>query len=146
MYVEVLAAMAARLGWALDDIRTDHHLGAAAVDLNVAAGTIAAGSVSSTAWRWHGLVGRQRALTMSILWTMEEVPLDGPLWTVDIKGSPGVRIAIHLDKLEGSEFRTSAEQLGLAGAVVNAIPYVCAAAPGVIASPMATPARAGGPA
>lgn len=35
----------------------------------------------------------------------------------------------------------SAEQYAVAGQVVNAIPYVVAAKPGVLARPLATPAR-----
>jgi len=143
MYVEVLAAIAARLGWVLDDVETDHVFCAAGADIVMAAGPISEGTVSSTIWRWHGKVGGRRALTMTIRWTMDPTPPETPLWSVKIEGSPGVRLAIHLDRPEGLAFRTSAEQLGLAGAVINAIPIVCAAAPGVIASPVCTPFKEG---
>ena len=139
MYVEVLAAIAARLGWVLQDVETDHLFSPAAADIAMAAGLIGEGTVSSTIWRWHGKVDGRRALTMTIRWTMDPIPPETPLWSVKIEGFPGVRLAIHLDRPEDLAFKTSPEQLGLAGAVINAIPIVCAAEPGVIASPVSTP-------
>lgn len=145
MYSEVIALTAARLGFKLDAIETEHALLAATEDLAIAAGTIAKGGVSQTNWRWHGTEGGRRRITISISWTMEPAHLgdEAPhLWRVRIEGSPSVRIAIDLERPADDPGRTSAEQWGLAGAVVNAIPVVCAAAPGVIATPIATPYRA----
>ena len=139
MYTDVLAAMAGRLGWVLDEVSTAHELRPAAEERAVAAGTIGRGRVSSLVWRWHGLAQGQRKLTMTIVWTMDPLPDDLPLWTVAIDGSPGVRINVNLDRPRDARFRTSAEQLGVAGAVMNAIPVVCAAAPGIVSMPLATP-------
>jgi len=144
MYSEVIALTAARLGLELDAIETEHTLLPATEDLAIAAGTIAKGRVSQTNWRWHGMVGGRRKITTSISWTMEPARLGDaapPLWRVNIEGSPGVRIAIDLERPADDPGRTSAEQWGLAGAVINAIPVVCAAAPGVVATPIATPHR-----
>jgi len=142
MYTEVLAAMASHLGWTLDAVETEHELGPATEELVVSAGTIAKGKVSALIWRWHGMLAGRRALTMTITWTMNPIAEGTPLWTVHIEGSPGVRIAVHLDRPADAKFRTTAEQLGLAGAVVNAIPVVCAAPPGVLTMPVSTPFRA----
>ncbi len=145
MYSEVIALTAARLGFKLDTIETEHALLAATEDLVIAAGTIAKGRVSQTNWRWHGMVAGRRRITTSISWTMEPAHLgDDPphLWQVKIEGSPSVHIAIDLERPADDPGRTSAEQWGLAGAVVNAIPVVCAATPGVVATPIATPYRA----
>jgi len=143
MYAEVLAAVAARLGWTLEAVETAHSVAPAGENLTVAAGHIARDMVARLDWRWHGLVQGRRALTMAISWTMEPLAGDDPpLWTVRIEGTPGVRITVHLDKPLDDTVRTSAEQLGVAGAVVNAIPIVCAAAPGVVVSPIATPFQA----
>ena len=133
--------------WAseLDGIETEHALLAATEDLSISAGTIAKGRVSQTNWRWHGVVDGRRRITTSISWTMEPAHLgdEAPhLWRVRIEGSPSVRIAIDLERPADDPGRTSAEQWGLAGAVVNAIPVVCAATPGVVATPIATPYRA----
>jgi hypothetical protein len=144
MYSEVIALTAARLGMTLDSIETEHALLPAMEDLVIAAGAIAKGAVSQTNWRWHGIVNGRRTITTSISWTMEPGRLgdESPhLWRVKIEGCPGVRISIDLERPADDPGRTSAEQWGLAGAVVNAIPMVCAAAPGVVASPVATPCQ-----
>jgi len=131
MYEEVLSAMAEHLGLALDRVETDHRV-------------FPQGGVSHVNWRWVGFVGGAPMLTMSIHWYMEAAHLDvadPPLWRILVKGQPGVRIAIDLEKREGDTTATSAEQIGLAGAVINAIPLVCAAAPGVVTRPLASPFR-----
>ena len=53
-----------------------------------------------------------------------------------------MRLSVDLEKREGDTTPTSAEQLGVAGAVINAIPVVVAAPPGVVTRPLATPFRA----
>lgn len=65
-----------------------------------------------------------------------------PLWRVKIDGRPSVRISVDLEKRPSEKERTSAEQYAVAGAVINAIPVICAAPPGVIMRPIATPFRA----
>jgi len=145
MYAEVLSATAAHLGFAVAGIETSHRVLPATRDLVVAAGPIAAGRVAHVNWRWTAHCHGGRSLVMSIHWYMEEAHLpepDPPLWRIRINGRPNVRIAVDLGKPDGDVSATSAEQLGLAGAVVNAIPVVCAAAPGLLRRPIATPFRA----
>jgi hypothetical protein len=142
MYAEVLSAMAERLGLTLERIKTDHAMFPATQDLVIAAGPIPRGGVSHLNWRWVGIVGGAPALIMSIHWYMETAHLpapDPPLWRIHVSGSPGVRLSVDLEKPPGDATATSAEQLGVAGAVLNAIPIVCAAAPGVLVRPLATP-------
>jgi hypothetical protein len=144
MYAEVLSAMAERLGLVLDRVDTDHQVFAATEDLSVAAGPIARGGVSHVNWRWRGIVAGAPKLTMSIHWCMEPAHLpepDPPLWRIHVAGQPGVRLSVDLEKRPGDTTATSVEQLGLAGAVINAIPIVCAAAPGIMTRPIATPFR-----
>jgi hypothetical protein len=144
MYEEVLAAMAEHLGLKLDRVETDHVVFGATEDLSVAAGPIGKGGISHVNWRWHGAVEGVRRLTMSIHWWMETAHLDAPdppLWRIHVRGQPGVRIAVDLEKREGDTTPTSAEQIGVAGAVINAIPLVCEAPPGLVTRPLATPFR-----
>jgi len=144
MYEEVLAAMAEHLGLGLDRVETDHRVFGASEDLSIAAGTIAAGAIGHVNWRWQGIVRGRPTLAMSIHWYMEDAHLDEadpPLWRIRVKGQPGVRISVDLEKREGDTSATSAEQIGVAGAVINAIPRVCAAAPGAVTRPLATPFR-----
>lgn len=145
MYAEALAAVAWHLGMRLDRVVTEHRIFGATRDLKVAAGTIPQGRVGHFNWRWHGIVAGECRLTMSIHWYMETAHLDEPrppLWRIHVRGQPGVRMAVELEKREGDVTPTSAEQIALAGCVVNSIPLVCAAPPGVMTRPLATPFRA----
>lgn len=144
MYAEVLAAVAEHLRLKLDGVETDHRVFAATEDLSVAAGPIARGGISHVNWRWNGIVGGVPKLTMSIHWYMEPAHLDEaepPLWRIRIAGQPGVRISVELEKRASDATPTSAEQIAVAGSVINAIPVVCAAPAGVIVRPPATPFR-----
>ncbi len=142
MYEEVLSAMAAQLGMTLDRVETAHRAFPASQDLQVAAGLIPRGRLAHFNWRWHGVVGGAQTLTMSIHWYMERAHLDEPhppLWRIHVKGQPGVRLAVELEKRAGDVTPTSAEQIAVAGSVINAIPRVCAAPAGVMQRPLATP-------
>jgi hypothetical protein len=105
---------------------------------------VTAGTVSHANWRWHGIAGGRRRLTMSIHWYVETSHLDDPhppLWTVAVTGHPGINIAVNLVKHPDDKSRMSAEQYAVAGQVINAIPYVVAAEPGLLTRPIAAPAR-----
>lgn len=146
MYAEVLAAMAVRLGLDLERIETEHQTFSASEDLAVSAGPIGKGRISHLNWRWHGIVAGRRMLSMSIHWYMEAAHLaepEPPLWRIHVRGHPGVRLSVDLEKRADDRTATSAEQLGVAGAVINAIPIVVAAPPGVMTRPVATPYRGG---
>jgi hypothetical protein len=144
MYEEVIAAVAERLGIKLDRIERDHRALTAQADIAVNAGIVLQGTISHLNWRWHGRVRDERRITVSIHWYMDTTHLEDAtpsLWRIKIEGKPGVRIAVDLEKRPAEKERTSAEQFAVAGAVINAIPVICAAAPGVIMRPVATPFR-----
>ena len=144
MYAETLAAMAEQLGMTLERIDTEHRVFAATRELHFAAGSMPAGRASHFNWRWRGIVGGRPRITMTIHWFLETAHLDDPrppLWRIHVEGQPGVRMAVDLEKRAGDRTPTSAEQLAVAGAVINAIPVVCAAPPGLMTRPVATPYR-----
>ncbi|MEJ8566497.1 NAD(P)H-dependent amine dehydrogenase family protein [Elongatibacter sediminis] len=142
MYEEVLAAIAEHLDMKLEGVITEHQVFPATEDLEVAAGLIPAGTISHFRWRWHGIVGGQRRLTMTIHWYMQTAHLDEtepPLWTIRIQGQPGITMQVEVEKRAGDTTPTSAEQIAVAGSVINTIPVVCAAPAGVMLRPLATP-------
>lgn len=142
MYRETLSALAKRLGLAISRVKTEHRVFGATRDLQIGAGMIAQGAVSHVNWRWVAQVEGGRRLVMSIHWYMEPAHLDEadpPLWRIKVDGRPGVRIAVDLEKPAADDARTSAEQWAVAGSVLNAIPVVCAAEPGPVMRPLATP-------
>ncbi len=134
MYAEVVAHLVKRLGFSLDRVETDHVMFPATKDITMSAGLIKKGTVSHTNWRWHGIVAGKPLVTMSIHWVMESAHLpipDYPVWTIRIDGMPGVDIAIDLRVPEGHPYKTTAEQYAVAASVINSIPSVVAAPPGI---------------
>lgn len=145
MYEEVVGAVAERLGIDLDRIETDHRVYPAPHDLRLVAGTITAGAVSHTNWCWHGVVDGTPILTVSIHWYADPTHLpraDPPLWEITLTGHPGVRVSVDLDKHPDDTTKMTAEQYALAAEVVNTIPVVYAAEPGVHLRPVVTPFQA----
>jgi hypothetical protein len=141
LFREVVACAGHRLGWTLDGVETAHTLVAAGTDLEIAAGTIRKGGAARLDWRWLGKVAGETRVDLGISWTMETPPADAahqPLWTIRVEGTPTVSLAFDLETPGGWTARTTAEQLGVAGAVLNAIPVVIAAPPGLQVAPLAT--------
>lgn len=141
MYEEVVAATAAQLGWTLEGINRAHQMLPAAEDMEIAAGRIEKGRTSHVDWRWRGVVEGEEKIHLSIAWAMDAAHLEGddPLWRLSIDGAPNVALDLALGRPADMPGRTSAEQLAVAGAVVNAVPHVVAAPPGVLSSTFPTP-------
>lgn len=142
MFGETMAAMASHLGMKLQRVETAHEVFPATEDLQVAAGLIRRGTVSHVRLRWRGIVAGTARLGLSINWYMETAHLgsdEPPLWQIRIEGEPCVRLTVDVSKHASDRTRTGAEQIALAGSIVNTIPVVCAAEPGLLVRPIATP-------
>jgi hypothetical protein len=142
LYGEAIAFVADRMNVPLDEIRPDHTVLPAERDLKVSAGHIPAGTVAATQWRWHAISGGRRFLTLSVIWTMDP-ELDGYAgrhhWTVELAGRPDLHLTLDMSDPPGTGLRTRAGQYVTAGAVINAIPAVVAAPPGVFTPPVFAP-------
>lgn len=99
-------------------------------------------TVVATEWRWHAISAGRRFLTLSVIWTMDP-DLPGYQgrnhWTVEIEGRPDLHLSLDMSDPPGTGLRTKAGQYVTAGAVINAIPAVVAAPPGVFAPPVFAP-------
>jgi len=144
LFTESIAYLAHRLGVELDRVEADHEVATTAKDIHAVAGVVAAGTVAATNWRWHGIVSGQRFITLSINWIMDE-NLPGyegfKHWTINIRGKPGLDISMDLVEPEDTRVKTKAVQYGVTGSVINSIPAVCAADPGVLDFPLFSPFR-----
>lgn len=149
LYTETLAFMAERMGLAVDRYEPDHHVELTDRELRVAAGTIPAGTVAATEWRWHAVSGGRRVLTLSIVWTMDpSMPryAGRDHWTVRVTGRPGLTMTLNLVEPDDPLSRTTAGQFVTAGPVIRAIPEVLAAPPGIFEPPVFAPFSFPGPA
>jgi len=144
MFEEVVASLCGRLGFPITGVDHNHRMLPTDVDLEVGAGLIRAGTVSHLDWCWRGMVGASAACELRIAWAMDRTHVHRrgeETWRVQIDGTPSVDLSFELGLPAGLEGRTSVEQLGVAGAVLNAIPYLAEASPGVLESPSSAPWR-----
>ncbi len=135
MFSQSVEGLAVRLNLALDRFEAEHGLSLAERDLTVAAGTIPAGTVSATTWRVHGVSDGVRRITHEVNWIMDpaQAPFAGkPHWEIEIDGVPGLRMAMDLVDTAPEGIRTRPEQFAVAAMVLDALPRVVAAPPGLI--------------
>lgn len=135
MFAQSVEGLAQRIGLTLDGYESDHELRLARQDLTVAAGVIPQGSVAATTWRVHGLSDGVRRITHEVNWIMD--PTDPafagkPHWQIEVDGLPGLKIAMDLVDTAPEGVRTKPEQFAVAAMVLDAIPRVVAAPPGLL--------------
>jgi hypothetical protein len=137
-FMQSIDMVAAELGFALDaDKRATHEMAVATRALDTPVGVIEAGTVAAQRFTWEGTVGGEPVVTVRVNWLMGEADLDPP-WTlgeqrfeVELDADPPVSCTFH-----GLHPPVVGEQpeIGLIAPAmhcVNAVPYVCRAAPGI---------------
>lgn len=135
MFSQSVQGLAVRLGLSLDRFEQDHAVTLAERDLQVSAGVIPSGTVSATTWRVHGVCAGVRRITHEVNWVMDptQAPFAGkPHWEIEIIGLPGLRIAMDLIDTAPEGVRTKPEQFAVAAMVLDAIPRVVTASPGLL--------------
>ena len=137
-FCQSIDMIAAELGWTLDaEKRTTHEMAVATRALDTPVGVLDAGTVAAQRFTWEGLVDGDPVITVRVNWLMGETDLDPP-WTLG-----GQRFEIALDAEPPLEVTFHGlhppvvgehPEIGLIAPAmhcVNAIPYVCAAEPGI---------------
>ena len=129
----VLELVAAGIGLHLDEIVERHEVIRADVDVEIASGTVAAGTISGMRFEIVGLVdGVERLVVEHVTRLRDE---DAPHWPqgegyrILVEGEPHVHVELSLSSDRGDH--NHAGCLATAMHVVNAIPHVVAASPGV---------------
>jgi 2,4-diaminopentanoate dehydrogenase len=135
--------VADELGFDLDpELRTTHEMAVATQPIDSPIGPIQPGTVAAQRFRWEGLVGDQVVITAAVNWLMGVSHLDPPWefgpggerFEVEITGDPNVLITFK--KLHPHSIAEGlARNPGIVATAmhcVNAIPYVCRAAPGLL--------------
>lgn len=136
LFSEVLHFAAAELGSHVTGIVADHRLTLAPAPLTLRAGTIAAGHVAATEWRWTASTGAGPELLLSILWTADPA-LHGPErlghWTIVIDGRPTIRLTMDISERDAAAPPSRALTDAVIAVAMRAIPDVIAAPPGLFA-------------
>jgi hypothetical protein len=135
--------VADELGFTIDEhLRTTHDVAVATRTIESPIGPIEPGLVAAQRFRWEGLVDGEPVITAAVNWLMGDEHLDPP-WAfgpegerfeVEVTGDPGVFVTfkkLHPTSIEAG-LRRNPGIVATAMHCVNAIPYVCAARPGLL--------------
>ena len=131
------------LGFALDpELRATHDMAVATAPIDSPIGPIEPGLVAAQRFRWEGTVDGEPVVTAAVNWLMGDTHLDPP-WTfgpdgehfeVEVTGDPSCLLAfrkLHPASVEEGLARNPGV-VATAMHCVNAVPYVCAAPPGLV--------------
>lgn len=123
------------------EIHSRHEVAAATAPIDSPIGTIEPGQVAGQRFHWDALVGDQVVVRVGVNWLMGADNLD-PAWTfgasgerfeVEVRGDPNTFVTItgwHPATVEAGLTRNDGIAV-TAAHLVNTVPYVCAADPGV---------------
>jgi 2,4-diaminopentanoate dehydrogenase len=125
-------------------VRTVHNIAVATAPIDSPIGPIQPGLVAAQRFFWDAVIGDDVVARIGLHWLMGEENLDPP-WTfgpqgerfeVEIKGNPNTFVTVTGWQAETIEAGLLANPGIVAAAAhcVNSVPYVCAAAPGIVTS------------
>ena len=141
-FIQSVHMVADELGFPLDDeLQTSHEMAVATQPIDSPIGPIEPGLVAAQRFRWSGTVKGEPVVTAAVNWFMGQEHLDpgwsfgpeGERFEVSITGDPPVHLSfhgLHPDTIEEGLERNRGI-VATAMHCVNAIPYVCAAEPGL---------------
>jgi hypothetical protein len=140
IFKEEVQLIADSLNAGIDEITTSVDLVLAEQDHDIFGITLAKGTVAGQRWQWQGRRNGTVLVEIEALWTVgREYPSHWPKpqdgWTLVIEGDPSMRN--HFFALASFERRSPitehvrAASIATAMQAVNAIPALCAAAPGI---------------
>jgi hypothetical protein len=135
--------VADELGFRLDErLRTTHEMAVATAPIDSPIGSIEPGTVAAQRFRWEGLVDGVPVVTAAVNWFMGDDHLD-PAWRfgpggerfeVEVTGDPSCQVTfkkLHPESIAAG-LKRNPGIVATAMHCVNAVPYVCAATPGLL--------------
>ncbi|GAA3751035.1 hypothetical protein GCM10022205_42670 [Spinactinospora alkalitolerans] len=125
IYTESIHLVAEGLGLELDDVEARDEVATAPAAFETAAGTLGAGTVAASRWNYLATIGGRPIIDVECVYKSDAAHVRP--W-----GDPGV--VLRVEGLPDYVLRIEDFSPGLIGAAayaVNAIPAVCAAAPGI---------------
>lgn len=126
------------------EIRTVHDVAVATAPIDSPIGPIEPGKVAAQRFQWEAVIDGDVVVRAAVNWLMGEENLD-PQWTfgadgerfeVEVKGNPDTFVTIKGWQPETIEAGLVSNPgiVATAAHCVNAVPYVCAAPPGIVTS------------
>jgi hypothetical protein len=135
--------VADELGFDIDpQLRTTHEMAVATAPIDSPIGAIQPGTVAAQRFKWEALVDGEPVITAAVNWLMGEEHLDPPWkfgaagerFEVEVTGDPSCLTTfkkLHPETVAAGLVRNPGI-VATAMHCVNAIPYVCAAEPGLL--------------
>jgi hypothetical protein len=128
LFAESLHLIAAGLGVDLDEIDMDVTHRLARADITTAAGPVPRGTVAAARWTFSGIAAGRPVITVEVVHKANAAQLDdewgGPGYALRVDGSPPVTLTAGADWVADPILAATAH-------VLNSVPAVCAAPPGV---------------
>jgi hypothetical protein len=135
LFMEVLHAVADTLGSRVVSLVPEHTVTLAPREIPIRAGVIPQGTVAATQWRWRARLESGVELLHSVTWTADPElhgasKREAAAWRIEIGGRPNVKATIALEDPDPAAPHMRAAVDATVAIVLQAIPAVCAAAPG----------------
>ncbi|MBV9089109.1 MAG: dihydrodipicolinate reductase [Mycobacteriaceae bacterium] len=143
VFGEAVRLVSDALGVDLDDVRCDAEYAQTTADLDLGSWLIPAGCVAGVHASWKGLVGGKTVVELNVRWRKGQTldpdwQIDQDGWVIQIDGRPTVTTRVGFLPPPDFQAETIADFMTLghimtAMPVINAIPAVVAASPGIVA-------------
>ncbi len=133
----VLRAIAAGLGVELDDMRESHERLPAPEDIDLGFGVVEAGTTAALRFQLEGLVDGRPVVVLEHVTRLDDAhapdwpqPVGHSGYRIIVTGNPNYTLDLQMMGDDGDH--NTAGLVGTAGRIVNAIPAVCEAKPGLL--------------
>jgi hypothetical protein len=133
----VLRAIAAGLGVEITEMREVHERLPAPADIDLGFGVVAAGTTAALRFELQGVVGGEPRIVLEHVTRLDDdlapdwpQPAGHSGYRVIVTGNPNYTLDLQMMGDDGDH--NTAGLVGTAGRIVNAIPAVCAARPGLL--------------
>ncbi len=142
VFGEAVRMIGDALGVELDEVRCDAEFAQTTTELDLGSWTIPAGCVAGVFASWKGIVAGRTLVELTVQWrkgqTLEpDWKIDQDGWILQVDGRPTVKNVVSFAPPSDFQAETIADFMTLghimtAMPVINAIPAVVAAAPGIV--------------
>lgn len=132
----VIGQMAESLGVEVEEIRETHEKATLDRDVSLAVGDVPAGTMAGLRFEVQGMVGGRPAIVIEHVTRLDDAVApewpQGNGYRIEIKGSPSFTVELEMEGEDGDH--NTGGLVGTAMRLLNAVPAVCAAGPGMLST------------
>ncbi|MEY2431833.1 MAG: hypothetical protein QOC92_1558 [Acidimicrobiaceae bacterium] len=132
----VIGQIAESLGVEIDEIRETHEKASLDHDVKLAVGDVPAGTMAGLRFEVQGMVGGRPAIVIEHVTRLDDSVApewpQGNGYRIEIKGSPSFTVDLEMEGEDGDH--NTGGLIGTAMRLLNAVPAVCAAPPGMVST------------